>query len=300
MPYQNQRTRRILATTNIILIIAILVILALMAWQILPRLIKFNNPQAPTTASQTRQVTTPTTRTSNHEQMNWKKQEQAVQLPILMYHAIHQMAPEEANNANLILDPVTFEEHIKALVDAGYYFLSPEEAYKALSENSLPQEKVVWLTFDDSLIDFYTVAYPILTKYGVKATNNVITSYTQEGRPGNLTLEQMKEMKANGMSFQSHSVSHPDLQYSSTEQQVAELTQSKTFLDQELGQDTMTLAYPAGRYSDQLLSLTQDSYKLGLTTNEGIASAANGLLTLNRLRILPTTSADSLLQQLNP
>ncbi|SUO68521.1 polysaccharide deacetylase family protein [Streptococcus pyogenes] len=48
--------------------------------------------------------------------------------------------------------------------DEGYYFLSPEEVYRALSNNELPAKKVVWLTFDDSMIDFYNVAYPILKK----------------------------------------------------------------------------------------------------------------------------------------
>lgn len=35
--------------------------------------------------------------------------------PILMYHAIHVMAAEEASNANLIVDPTTFESHIQRL-----------------------------------------------------------------------------------------------------------------------------------------------------------------------------------------
>lgn len=296
MPYRNRRTRRVLATTNIILLLASLVALGLLAWQFRPKTVSID--QITKTTQTSKSTKDNQAQASQQETSTWTKQDQPVKLPILMYHAVHVMAAEEADNANLILDPVTFEAQIKAMVEAGYYFLSPEEAYKALTENSLPQKKVVWLTFDDSLIDFYTIAYPILQKYGVKATNNVITSYTEEGRAGNLTVEQMLEMKAQGMSFQSHSASHPDLEYADSDRQVAELTDSKSFLDTTLKQDTMTLAYPAGRYSDALLALTQQQYKLGLTTKEGIASADNGLLTLNRIRILPTTTADSLLTQL--
>lgn len=296
MPYRNRRTRRVLATTNIILLLASLVALGLLAWQFRPKTVSID--QITKTTQTSKSTKDNQAQASQQETSTWTKQDQPVKLPILMYHAVHVMAAEEADNANLILDPVTFEAQIKAMVEAGYYFLSPEEAYKALTENSLPQKKVVWLTFDDSLIDFYTIAYPILQKYGVKATNNVITSYTEEGRAGNLTVEQMLEMKAQGMSFQSHSASHPDLEYADSDRQVAELTDSKSFLDTTLKQDTMTLAYPAGRYSDALLALTQQQYKLGLTTNEGIASADNGLLTLNRIRILPTTTANSLLTQL--
>ncbi|HFR3774823.1 TPA: polysaccharide deacetylase family protein [Streptococcus suis] len=231
----------------------------------------------------------------------WEVQAEPVKLPILMYHAIHVMAPEEAANANLIVDPVTFESHLKALQDAGYYTLSPEEAYKVLTENVLPAgKKVVWLTFDDSLWDFYSHAYPLLKQYNMKATNNVITGFTEYGQAGHLTIEQIKEMQTAGLSFQGHTVNHPDLEYSSIETQVAELSSSKAYLDSQLQQETIAIAYPGGRYSADTVALTeQTGYKLGVTTNNGLASASDGLLTLNRVRILPTTTAEGLLSEIS-
>ncbi|AEF25073.1 polysaccharide deacetylase family protein [Streptococcus parauberis] len=236
---------------------------------------------------------------SNKEKVEWKKESSPIKLPILMYHAIHTMDPSEAPNANLIVDPKVFEEQVKAMADDGYYFLTPEEAYRILDKNEKPANKVVWLTFDDSMIDFYQIAYPIMKKYKVKATNNVITSYTDEKRVSNLSLEQMTEMKKNGMSFQNHTVNHPDLSQESSESQTAELKDSKTYLDTNLNQETIAVAYPSGRYSDSTLKIAKSlNYKLGVTTNEGLASASDGLLSLNRIRILPSTSANQLLQQM--
>ncbi|MGQ7337386.1 polysaccharide deacetylase family protein [Streptococcus suis] len=231
----------------------------------------------------------------------WEVQAEPVKLPILMYHAIHVMAPEEVANANLIVDPATFESHLKALQEAGYYTLSPEEAYKVLTENVLPAgKKVVWLTFDDSLWDFYSHAYPLLKQYNMKATNNVITGFTEYGQAGHLTIEQIKEMQTAGLSFQGHTVNHPDLEYSSIETQVAELTSSKAYLDSQLQQETIAIAYPGGRYSADTVALTEQAgYKLGVTTNNGLASASDGLLTLNRVRILPTTTAEGLLTEIS-
>ncbi|MEI4334724.1 polysaccharide deacetylase family protein [Streptococcus suis] len=230
----------------------------------------------------------------------WEQQTEPIKLPILMYHAIHVMAPEEEANANLIVDPTTFESHLKALQDAGYYTLSPEEAYKVLTENVLPAgKKVVWLTFDDSLWDFYSYAYPLLKQYQMKATNNVITGFTEYGQAGHLTLDQIKEMQTAGLSFQGHTVNHPDLEYSSIEDQTNELTSSKTYLDSQLNQETIAIAYPGGRYSADTVALTEQAgYKLGVTTNNGLASASDGLLTLNRVRILPTTTAENLLAEI--
>ncbi|NJW41538.1 polysaccharide deacetylase family protein [Streptococcus suis] len=231
----------------------------------------------------------------------WEQQTEPIKLPILMYHAIHVMAPEEEANANLIVDPTTFESHLKALQDAGYYTLSPEEAYKVLTENVLPAgKKVVWLTFDDSLWDFYSYAYPLLKQYQMKATNNVITGFTEYGQAGHLTLDQIKEMQTAGLSFQGHTVNHPDLEYSSIEDQTNELTSSKTYLDSQLNQETIAIAYPGGRYSADTVALTEQAgYKLGVTTNKGLASASDGLLTLNRVRILPTTTAEGLLSEIS-
>ena len=244
--------------------------------------------------------TSSSTTSQESSEVDWVKQDTAIHFPILMYHAIHVMAPEESANANLIVDPTTFESHIQRLSNEGYYFLTPEEVHKVLTENVLPNgnQKIIWLTFDDSLWDFYDNAYPILQKYQVKATNNVITSTV--GSQANLSLDEMLEMKNNGMSFQDHTVTHPDLSATDSSTQTTEMKDSKQYLDDSLNQDTIAIASPAGRYSDTTLQSAENlDYKLGVTTNEGLASADNGLLSLNRIRILPTTTADSIMATIN-
>lgn len=271
---------------NLLLLLLNLVLLGLLAVFMLNRPSQSGNSQKGTQTSQSTSTA------------KWKTYDEPVQIPILMYHAVHVMDPSEASNANLIVDPDPFEAQIKALAKAGYYFLTPEEAYKAFTENALPAKKVVWLTFDDGNEDFYTIAYPILKKYKAKATNNVITGFVKKGNAGNLTVKQMKEMMAHGMSFQSHTVNHPDLSATDKATQKAELTDSIDFLENELNTKVNTIAYPSGRYNQTTLDLAKKTYKLGLTTNEGLASAKDGLLSLNRVRILPTTTAKGLLSEI--
>ncbi len=271
---------------NLLLLLLNLVLLGLLAVFMLNRPKQSANSQKGTQTSQSTSTA------------KWKTYDEPVQIPILMYHAVHVMDPSEASNANLIVDPDLFETQIKALAKAGYYFLTPEEAYKAFTENALPAKKVVWLTFDDGNEDFYTIAYPILKKYKAKATNNVITGFVKKGNAGNLTVKQMKEMMAHGMSFQSHTVNHPDLSATDKATQKAELTDSIDFLENKLNTKVNTIAYPSGRYNQTTLDLAKKTYKLGLTTNEGLASAKDGLLSLNRVRILPTTTAKGLLSEI--
>lgn len=272
---------------NLLLLLLNLVLLGLLAVFMLNRPNQSGNSQKETQTSQSTSTA------------KWKTYDEPVQIPILMYHAVHVMDPSEASNANLIVDPDLFEAQIKALSKAGYYFLTPEEAYKAFTENALPAKKVVWLTFDDGNEDFYTIAYPILKKYKAKATNNVITGFVKKGNAGNLTVKQMKEMMAHGMSFQSHTVNHPDLSATDKATQKVELTDSIDFLENKLNTKVNTIAYPSGRYNQTTLDLAKKTYKLGLTTNEGLASAKDGLLSLNRVRILPTTTAKGLLSEID-
>ena len=271
---------------NLLLLLLNLVLLGLLAVFMLNRPNQSKSNQQQTQTSQSKTIS------------KWKTYDEPVQIPILMYHAVHVMDPSEASNANLIVDPDLFEAQIKALSKAGYYFLTPEEAYKAFTENALPAKKVVWLTFDDGNEDFYTIAYPILKKYKAKATNNVITGFVKKGNAGNLTVKQMKEMMVHGMSFQSHTVNHPDLSATDKATQKVELTDSIDFLENKLNTKVNTIAYPSGRYNQTTLDLAKKTYKLGLTTNEGLASAKDGLLSLNRVRILPTTTAKGLLSEI--
>ena len=264
---------------------------------------QFSPSKQSSAGNQTVQSTSKPDSTSTNEEaskIKWVKQDEPVKIPILMYHAIHVMDPSEAANAGLIVDPTTFESHLQALKEAGYYTLTPDEAYKALTENVLPEnKKVVWLTFDDSLKDFYTNAFPLLQKYQMKATNNVITGFVQAGREDMLTLDEIKEMKEKGMSFEDHTVNHPDLSTATADQQTLELRDSKAFLDDNLSQKTTTVAYPSGRYSDATLQIAESlGYKMGLTTNNGLASLSNGLLSLNRVRVNPTTTAEDLLNEI--
>lgn len=286
-------------TSKVIIINSILLIACLLVCATLIGYLTIKNNKS-TSDSSTMPSSSQQISKSNHR-VKWVKQSNEIKFPILMYHAIHNMAPEEANNANLIVSPETFNTHIKALKKENYYFLTPEEAYKVLNENVLPNnnKKIIWLTFDDSLEDFYTQAYPILKKYKVKATNNVITGMTEQGLADHLTLDQMKEMHSNGIALQSHTVNHPDLSKETDNIATQEMEEAENYLDSNFSQDTIAIAYPAGRYSNNTLAIASQYYKLGVTTNEGLASKSDGLLSLNRVRILPTTTSESLLSQIS-
>ncbi|PHD77613.1 polysaccharide deacetylase [Bacillus sp. AFS043905] len=198
----------------------------------------------------------------------WLKAESPVQLPILMYHSI-----SEGNG----------------LRENGYYTLSPEEAFLVLTENRMPSEKCVWITFDDGYTDNYTEAFPILKEHDMKATVFMIGKSIDKGH--HLTENQMLEMSRDGISIESHTINHLELNRMTAEQQEAEMVQSKVLFDHILDQNTTVLSYPVGRYNEESLRLSEEAgYKMAVTTEPGGASSDQGMHALHRVRISPGLS----------
>lgn len=225
------------------------------------------------------------------EAKEWIKSDTPIKFPILMYHHI----ADVVDGNTLFVPAAEFKMEMETLKKAGYYTLSPDEAYRVLTTNEKPAEKIVWITFDDGYKNAHDTAMPILTELGMKGSFFIITGML--GNEDKLTNEQLLAMKANPlMSFGSHTVNHPDLEFSSTEAATAELTDSKQTLDSLLGQNISVICYPAGRYNAETANLAAAAgYKLGLTTNPGLASSEDGLFALNRVRVAYGNTADSFL-----
>ena len=211
----------------------------------------------------------------------WVKSETPIKFPILMYHHI----ADVVDGNTLFVPADEFKMEMTALKHAGYYTLSPEEAYRVLTTNEKPADKIVWVTFDDGYKNALDTAMPILTELGMKGSFFIITGMV--GNADKMTDEGLLKLKANPlMSLGSHTVYHPDLEFSSNEAANAELVDSKHYLDSLLYQETSVICYPAGRYNAQTGSLAEAAgYKLGLTTHPGLASSADGLFALNRVRV---------------
>ena len=89
----------------------------------------------------------------------------STQVPILMYHHLS----EDVTNSEMV-SPEQFEVQIRALSEAGYTGVSFDELQAYVLRGEPLPEKPVVITFDDGYRSNYTLAYPILQKYGMKAT----------------------------------------------------------------------------------------------------------------------------------
>ena len=211
-------------------------------------------------------------------------------VPVLMYHAVDN--DMSLGIAELLVKPELMEEQLQYLTENGYDPIFFEDLY-----NIDQYDKPVILTFDDGYEDNYTILFPLLKQYNVKATVFIISDFV--GRNYYLTEEQILEMADSGLvSIQSHTVSHPNLDSLNEEKQRVELEQSKLAIARMTHREPFVLCYPTGRYDSDTLNVIGDSYHFGIKMNGGLYTTGGSLYEINRYYISRYTDTDSYISRL--
>lgn len=194
-------------------------------------------------------------------------------VPILMYH---HFAPED--DRNTVVSPETLEEQLKAIARAGYTAVTFQELVDYVYHRGDLPEKPVVITMDDGYRSNYEIAWPLLEKYGLKATIFPIGStvgntehYKDTEFPitPHFSFEEAREMMASGtVDIQSHTYDmhqwadyetgeeirtsvlplegESDAHYAAALQN--DLETYARLREQELGGAFCALAYPGGHY----------------------------------------------------
>jgi peptidoglycan/xylan/chitin deacetylase (PgdA/CDA1 family) len=217
----------------------------------------------------------------------------AVHVPILMYHYVDDTPPPAGPYADdLTVRTKDFVAEMEFLVDGGYHTVSLADVYLAMAgERELPAKPVV-LTFDDGGLDNYQVAFPILKQHGLVATFFVITGSV--GKAGQMDWDELGEMAAQGMSIQSHTVSHPDLRGVSGARLKSELGDSCQAVAEASGEPSYVLCYPSGAYNDTVIEAAKAAgYAMAVTTSQGEGGDPAAVFEMKRRRVQAFTTIES-------
>jgi polysaccharide deacetylase len=206
----------------------------------------------------------------------------ATGIPVLNYH---QVEPKDGNP--LTLWPEQFEAQMEYLAAEGYTTITIDEMMDALENGTSLPEKSVIITFDDGYADNYEYVYPILKKYGFKATIFLIYDFTNT-YPNYLTWDQVAEMKDSGLiHFESHTMTHANLaELTSVDELRHEIADSHDLLSEKLGYDMHYIAYPGGRVNEEIERITSAAgYRGGFTVHYGLSTPAEGRYQMDRIPI---------------
>jgi len=172
--------------------------------------------------------------------------------------------------------PGHLESQLKFLRRRSYSFLSCEQlADRNGTHRPVPGTAV--LTFDDGWLDALTVVEPLLRRYGLRATFFVCPGWwggqhpDVDGEAGRLLDDrEAHQLFAAGMELGSHSMLHPDLRTLPDDALRAELTSSKSAIEDITGRPCRTFAYPYGLYDDRVERAVEDAgYELAFAWQPG-------------------------------
>ncbi len=230
-------------------------------------------------------------------------QSEQKKIPILMYHSIS--CSSNPRFRQFTVPAVVFAEQMAYLYSHQYTPITVTQFIHARSKHTstLP-ERPVALTFDDGYADFFTAALPVLQQYKFAATLYVTTAfiggksrwlrYERETSRSMLTWDQLVEINASGIECGAHTHSHPQLDTLPYVVARDEILQCKRLLEDHLGQEIFSFAYPFGYHTAQVRQLVREAgYTSACAVRHAMSSVTDDPFSLARLMV----SADSNLEE---
>lgn len=186
-------------------------------------------------------------------------------VPVLMYHSIS----EEGQPAFLpfCVSKSQFETELEILAAGGFETLTVSELVRYRAEGiRLPRNSVV-LTFDDGFADFHTTAVPMMRKFGFRATLYLTTGFvggtsrwlasSGEGDRPMMSWDDVRDCSNAGMEIGAHTVTHLALDRLQHDTARQEIETSKRHIEEAIGKEVTSFAYPFGYYSPAVRQLVQ-------------------------------------------
>lgn len=196
----------------------------------------------------------------------------------LLYHSVGYINPKNDPYRINIL-PENFERHLKII---------------------FRHRDNIEITFDDGYSNNFKNAFPLLKKNNLVATFFLITDFIdgkiessdfggKNFKEHPLTWNEVKIMDKAGIRFGSHSKTHPHLTNVTESQLIRELTDSKRRIEEVLGHQIDSFAYPFGN-TDSFNSLIKKvlkeaKYNYAYTNIMGCYAEPKDKFSLRRVRI---------------
>lgn len=169
---------------------------------------------------------------------------------ILFYHRVSD-EPDE-----LAVGTKDFARQMAFLADAGYRAVDVA-GIASLLRGGQPPDGVIGLSFDDGYLDVVENACPVLDRHGFRASVYVSTEVTRglarfswyDRQPPLIPWEELLELdRRSPLTFEAHTLTHPNLLQLPDEGARREIHASRTELEKLLQRPVETFCYPAGLF----------------------------------------------------
>ena len=221
-------------------------------------------------------------------------------IPVIMYHRVINNSENEGVHGTYIYENI-FREHMQYLKDKNYTVITFKDLDRIGWRNRFEKDKkYIFITFDDGYKDNYDLAFPILKEFGFKATIFLMGSSTYNEWDVNasgekefplMSAEMIKEMQDYGIEFGAHTFNHPKLNTLSNEEIKYQIVDVKKPLEEKIGKEIITFAYPYGILNDYAKEMAKKAgYTFALATDSGSVCLSDDLYQIRRIAIFPNTN----------
>ena len=215
----------------------------------------------------------------------WLFERDADSVPILVYHRV-----SDTDDNQQTLKVADFEAQIKFLIDDGYKVIMPDDLLDAWEKDKPLPDKPVLITFDDGHEEIYTNVFPILQKYGIRATVFMVTDHI--GMEEYLNWDVVRALQNGGfIDFESHTKSYKTLTKLKPDKVWDEVYGSKQAIEWALNKPVKFIAYPEGKYSVTAEETSKEcNFRAGFIEDYGLAKNEADNYILTRIPVLGSNS----------
>jgi peptidoglycan/xylan/chitin deacetylase (PgdA/CDA1 family) len=225
-----------------------------------------------------------------------------------MYHRVGML--EGAHEARYAIAPEAFAAQMEALKRGGYQAVTVDALIAWLHGGPALPERALAITFDDGFRDVREHAMPVLHRLRWPFTVFLVSDFlggedawtrnassAARTRPL-LGADEVQDMQRQGVSFQSHTCTHPSLPRLNDTDLAAQLRASKERLGQLLGHEVRYLAYPFGHHDDRVEAAARAAgYRAAFTTQPGFNRGDVNPYRVRRIDVYGTDTPAMLLRK---
>lgn len=194
----------------------------------------------------------------------------------------------------MVVHPEAFRRQMEWLKRLGIKGLSLREALPYIAGEKAG--KVAAITFDDSYLNVYENALPVLQEFGFTATNFVVANQIGGSNVWDVPLgvapaacmsvEQLRRWSSFGHEIGSHTLDHVHLPQLSQTEARRQISDSRGLLENLLGVDVSSFCFPYGDETQVDRKLTYEAgYSAATTTKRGRARPQDDLFGLPRATV---------------
>jgi glycosyltransferase involved in cell wall biosynthesis len=212
--------------------------------------------------------------------------------PVLMYHGF---CSSHRERSRYVVSRRQLRRQLRLLKAMRYQVIPLEQLVDCIAECELPPAKALAITIDDGYESSFSIALPLLARFGCPATYFVVSqrlgqcnTWDREaplaGSPV-MGLEQLQTVAATGMSVGAHTRTHADV--TRLDGRLAEeVAGSRRDLERALGRTVSLFSFPWGLYDERALAAVKAAgYRASCTSVARRTTAVASLLELPRIEI---------------